>query len=193
MKSLKQSLVAAVGHLAVLGALALFAPIDNLGQKPSPVPPAVSVKVINTPSEPVPVTGTVNVGNLGTGPLIVRDADNPVLQPYKDSTVITIPVDDMSVSSTFTSVPAGKLLVIEYINVRAHLQPDQVLLIDFMGYMMPLTSQGLLDARRFFAASERVRLYVTADDEIRFFANRSAESSTASVRVSFSGYLVDRP
>jgi hypothetical protein len=61
MKDLERRFISVVCQLIVLGAGILLTPCSNYGQKtPSPTP---SVKVVNSPSEPVPVIGSVSVTN----------------------------------------------------------------------------------------------------------------------------------
>lgn len=64
MKKLEQYLIVFAGQVILFGAVVLLTPDSGHGQPPpSPGPPTQNVKVVNTPSEPVPVTGSVNVSN----------------------------------------------------------------------------------------------------------------------------------
>jgi hypothetical protein len=120
MFKLKQSLVLLSGVIAFL---VLSAPAYAQGP-PANVPPPQNVKVVNTESEPVPVTGTVSVSNLGGTPLPVRDVDNPARQPFQAS-IIEPPLG--TPNPVFFTVPAGKRLVIEYVSAEAlALDPDCV-------------------------------------------------------------------
>jgi hypothetical protein len=80
-------------HTIVLTVMLLLTPYANNGQTPTPnvkvvntasqpVPVTGSIKVANGTSEPIPVTGTVNVANLTSAPLPVSGAvtvSNPVV------------------------------------------------------------------------------------------------------------------
>lgn len=65
MLKLKQSAVAFASLLALVGFVTLVAPSPTRGQKPAePVGPAKPVQVVNSPSQPMHVTGAVEVGNV---------------------------------------------------------------------------------------------------------------------------------
>src|SRR6266498_1313751 len=140
MYKFKNSLIAFGGLSLLIGAIALVTPHRTQGQGGDTVGPPKPVKVVNTPAEPVPVTGTttitgdvtlapgtsvatnntptVNVGNIPTvqvgnpvdAPVPVRDTENPARQPYQTSFNPRI--------ADFPTVPDGKLFVIEYVSGR---------------------------------------------------------------------------
>lgn len=118
MFSFKKSLTALVGLLVFIGIVVALVPRVSRGQGNSQnAPPPFNVKVINSPSEPVPVTGTVSVSNLGNSPLPVRDVDNPARQPFQARLcVLGTPAACAGTGfPTSVTVPAGKRLVIEQI------------------------------------------------------------------------------
>src|SRR6266498_1651362 len=136
MYKFKNSLIAFGGLSLLIGAIALVTPHRTQGQGGDTVGPPKPVKVINTPAEPVPVTGTttitgdislapgtsvainntpnvnvvntptVQVGNTRDAPVSARDVDNPARQPFHKSISIGF-------LSAFV-VPNGKRLVIEF-------------------------------------------------------------------------------
>ena len=66
MKQIKSSLVVLAGMLAVIGLVTFFIPSLTQGQPgapPTELPPPQNVTVVNSPSQPVPVTGTISVGS----------------------------------------------------------------------------------------------------------------------------------
>lgn len=67
MYKFKNSLIAFGGLLLLISAIAFATPHSTQGQREEPVGPTKPVEVVNTPAEPVPVTGTitgsVNVAN----------------------------------------------------------------------------------------------------------------------------------
>jgi hypothetical protein len=68
-------------HIArslAIGSLALF-PV--FAQGAAQTPPSAPVTVVNTSANPVPVGGTVNVGNLGATTLPVSVTNFPATQP----------------------------------------------------------------------------------------------------------------
>src|SRR5947207_4073698 len=101
MFKLKQSLIAFAGLLLLISLIAAVSPSSTRGQGNSGnAPPPFNVNVVNTP---LPVTGTISVGNLGDAPLPVRDVDNPARQPVQF---------EFNGLNDY-QVPAGKRLVIE--------------------------------------------------------------------------------
>src|SRR5262249_20217654 len=109
MKKLQMSLCAVAAYLLIVLALGAVSSRPATGQKGGP--PVVDVRVTNTSSGPVPVTGKVNVGSLpaiqldSSNPLNVRDADNPARQPFQAYSELG--------GSGKVVVPTGKRLVIE--------------------------------------------------------------------------------
>src|SRR5437773_3412095 len=88
----------------LLGCLAL-----SPEAKAGPAAQTTNVNVVNTPN--------VNVVNTPT----VKDMDNPARQPFETSTGVTIQ-DGSSVGvREITTVPAGKVLVIEQVSVDGRL------------------------------------------------------------------------
>jgi hypothetical protein len=140
MYKYRNSLIGFAGLSFLIGAIALVTPRPTQGQDGDTVGPPKPVKVINTPAEPVPVTGTttitgdislapgtsvainntpnvnvvntptVQVGNTPDAPVSARDVDNPARQPFHKSINIGFP-------SAFV-VPNGKRLVIEFFSAR---------------------------------------------------------------------------
>ena len=119
MYSFKKSLLALIAVLLFVGAVAAMMPSVIRGQGNSPnAPPPFDVKVINSASEPVPVTGTVAVSNLGSSPLPVRDVDNPAREPFQARLCMVSGAATCTGTLAFptsVSVPVGKRLVIEQI------------------------------------------------------------------------------
>lgn len=104
MKHIKNSFIAFVGMFLIVITVTTFIPSLTQGQKSNVAPnPTLNVEVVNTPSEPVPVGGTVNVGNLSENPVPVRDVDNSARLP-------------VHFNESYT-VPNGRRLVIEYISM----------------------------------------------------------------------------
>jgi hypothetical protein len=103
-----------------------------------------TVRVVNTPSEPVPTSATgtttvagtvaatqsgpwsVDVSNTAASPVPFRDVDNPARQPFQ-AQVMGGFADGASTTGdiTLTTVPAGKRLVIEYVSIFGAMITDQ--------------------------------------------------------------------
>ena len=105
MKHIKNSFVAFVGMFLIVTTVTAFIPTLTQGQKSNiaPNPPTLNVEVVNAPSEPVPVAGTININNLSTDPIPVRDVDISARLPVQFNELYT--------------VPSGRRLVIEYISI----------------------------------------------------------------------------
>ena len=122
MSRLKNSFIASIGLLALIGVIALLTPRTGQSQTDTVGPPK-PVLVINSPSEPVPVTGTVNVGSLGAQPAIrprrgqSRTAAVPIRQPL----VLDLPSGGNSgtLLRHFLSFPPESGLVLEHASVHA--------------------------------------------------------------------------
>jgi hypothetical protein len=119
MYKFKQSLAACAGVLALVGLVSLLTPLTIHSQTGS-VGPTKPVLVVNSPSEPVPVTGTVNVGNLGGSPLPVRDMDGPnagniVTLVYESDVFIRVSSSGVKDANQYT-IPSGKALIITNVN-----------------------------------------------------------------------------
>ena len=190
MNRIKNSLVAFGGLSLVIGLVMLFTPASTQGQDGTGGPPPRDVNVVNTP---LPVTGTVNIGNLGDSPLAVRDVDNPARRPFHSVLPFT--------------VPAGKRLVIEHYSARFLSDPGCRLSVDalrtsvngasLLHFFTP-TLTGSTTQRFSTVVSQQTRLYAdpgTTVSRVAFLAVEGDQDCLplqASEGV-VSGYLVDVP
>lgn len=183
MKKLQLSLCAIGAYLVLIGAFTIFgSPATGQG---AGLPPGPDVRVINRASEPVPVTGQINIGSLPAvqldtnGPLPVTDSDNPARQPvqfYLHSNPVSGP--------TTYEVPAGKRLVIEHISGNAY-SSRNVLWIEVsttaggqgLSHLLPVTKAGLAGNQvdTVFVFAHETRLYADASTSVR--AGHDAHSS----------------
>jgi hypothetical protein len=201
MYRIKNSFSAFIGLLALIGMFALLTPRTGQSQTDT-VGPAKPVLVINALSEPVPVTGTVNVGNLGNGPLPVRDVDNG-LQPFHESVGLFLAGGNSGNSETLLTVPAGKRFILETVSARAELAavdtPNRVEIITQLGgkpvlHEILLSRQGLnLNGQPVFVGTHSIRAYSDPGTEVKFQFSRSDTTNNASADVTISGYFVDLP
>lgn len=183
---------------------------------------AAKVTVVNTPSNPVPVritgTPTVNIGNLPEGtnlvqitsstnaPVIVRDADNAG-QPFRQSRLVAVNDGEPLGSFTYTTVPAGKRLVIEFASVLASIPTGQQLtevrlspggnntgrndpVVHDLLFSKTTSNVSGFDT---FVASEEIRAYCEAGESPQIVVVRGAFSGAWSFRTSISGYYIDVP
>jgi hypothetical protein len=183
------SVIASIGWSLVVIAITAFSPALTHGQKAGAAPPpaTLDVKVVNSPSEAVPVTGTVNVGNLGAVPLPVRDVDGPARQPvqFRDSYV----------------VPAGKRLVIEYISAEFRIAgPCQFMVIELFSapqrlhYFYPHfvgTIPNPNGAEYVYGLSQGTKAYVD-ENKVAYLSFLTAGGCDLNTNFKYaSGFLVD--
>ena len=190
MKHIKNSFVAFVGLFVVVAAVTLFIPSLTQGQKSdaAPPPPTVDVTVVNTTSEPVPVAGTLNIGNLVSAPVPVRDVDRATPLPvhFNDSYI----------------VPEGKSLVIEYVslNVAATFQcelltaaiwAEGVALHLFNPTFVGTSTIGPTTTFR-FGMSQETRVYISQNRTVALGLYTYAGCGSVNVyHAAATGYLVD--
>ena len=183
MKHIKNSFIAFVGIFVIVAAVTLLIPALTQGR--AAPPPSVDVKVINTAAEPVPVAGTINVGNLGTNPLPVRDLNNPPRSP-------------ITFGGQFT-VPDGKRLFVEHVSARIETAGScsviyaysSVQLTVIQHYYFP-TLVGVVpnSSTHVYGFSQETRLSVNENE----LAKLEVVAQGCTVTASFpntSGYLVD--
>ena len=200
MFNLKRSVIACLGLLALIGAIALLTPRTGQSQTDTVGPPK-PVLVINSPSEPVPVTGMVTVGNLGANPLPVRDVDNG-RQPFHE-TGNNFLSGDSGHAITFFTVPAGKRLIIETVSARAELAPldapNRVELITQLGnkpvfHRILVSKQGVdLNGQNVFVGTHFIRAYADPGTDVQLEFAHSNASDDALASMTISGYFIDLP
>jgi len=197
MKTYKNYLLAVTGIVILLGSFVLSVPRPTLGHDNDPVGPTKPVKVVNTPAEPVPVTGSVSIGNSQANPLFVRDVEFSPRLPIQES-------GSCSTSSTLCEtpvfgVPQGKRLVIEYASLRASVVEGVVV------QMAIETMVGTTAKRHNLAPSsaavstvgvtlgQQVRLYADAGTIVTLIGFKSDPSTGGQFNFTFTGYLEDMP
>jgi len=196
---LKNSLVALGGVSLLIGVIALVTPRPTQGQGGDTVGPTKPVKVVNTAAEPVPVTGTINVGNFGDSPLPVRDVDSPGRQLVRAGESCS----GSGCSATVFTVPAGKRLVIEYASIEANIPLGKMarwqLLTNSSGiqnaeFNFPLTQPAVVfGAITQVTAGQQVRFYAEAGDAVRMGGATNDSAQPSNYNFAISGYLVDVP
>ena len=192
MNRIKSSLVA-FGLLSLFVAgISLATPRPTRGQGGNQQP--LNVNVVNAP---LPVTGTVAVGNT----VLVSEAPR---QPFNHIQNIAIDDGDRVVLSDFFIVPDGKQLVVTYasaimglpegqkitfrINVRSGSQFEAI--HELVPFAAGPIVQGGPGA---FVASGPVNLYVSSGEVLGCSALRDSSAGFVFGRCNVSGYLVDAP
>lgn len=106
---------------------------------------------------------------------------------------------DTSDVTTFSPrVPSGKIFVVEYVNGRASLPPDQLSrFIVFCGgrqLFLAATLVGRDVSRDEFHLSEKTMFHSNPSEELRINMTRFPDNpGEASASVTLSGYLIDAP
>ena len=189
MKNIKNLFVALVVVLVVVIAVTVLIPVLIRGQKSEagpPPPPPFDVKVVNADSEPVPVSGTINVGNLGANPLPVRDVDSSAQSP-------------ITYSGHYT-VPEGKRLLVKYISQRIEANGQCSFIYSYFSIQLTITEHyyypSLIGQRTdngayMYGFSQETFLWVDENQQ----ADIQVVAQGCTVVVEFpnvSGYLVDK-
>jgi len=174
------------------------------------VPPSAPVTVVNTPSNPVPVTGSTTVSgsvsisgtvpvtqsgtwNVGVGGTVDnRDLDEHGRIAYQAVTSSFIGLDP-----TLPPVPAGKRLVIENVNVQTispNIVGGYVRMTSFntFDFAFPMTFVGNRPGVGNFAVGNfPVKAYVDPSTNPVQFLSTNGFGTISSITVVVSGYLLD--
>ena len=193
--------------VSLAGAFILVAHVTGLGQNPKPSPSPVNVTVVNTPSQPVPVTGTVNVGNLSS-PLPVSGVVG--VQNAVGSSLLTRNLDGPARQRVFHSfyandpgyrVPDGKLLVIDYISgIVVKAQTDSAPMMEVNDsnvpsrfyYLAPNSWNDLFGSRRWVWGTQ-TQMFFSAGSYVSVHELSALTGSEGVTLFTYHGYLVDVP
>jgi len=209
----------ALGFSILWVSLALAVPSSSQAEPPGQ---NRDVRVINDSGQPVPVTGTVNVGTLPnvavsslppvaisslpavqiSGPIVVRD---PELNrdPFRREVgaLLDFGAPSFGNSNVYT-VPPGKRLVLESAMFRASLPAETPGVEAFVGvnaaadvfFTIPLSTQGVYQSRAHFSGAINPSLRLEAGKILQVFTKWEPSFNSASeVGFSLIGYLVDVP
>ena len=160
----------------------------------------VNVNVVNTPSNPVPVVGSITLGgNSSSNPLLVRDVAHVPGVAFHGQAVCLFAAGQDRCFIDF-SVPANTILLIETVSTDLFVQQGtraKAVMQTTSGgvsatYGLPVLSQGAFGLGEEFYGLHQVRLYADGGSTVSFFMDRN---STASAFVnsgvaSISGRLV---
>ncbi len=204
--------------LSILAA-AFVADVAAQGEPVGPVKPVV---VVNQPSAPVPVTGTVGIttnqpvpvtgtveittnqpvpvtGSVSVttteGPLLVSDINNIARQPFQR--IMFLPAGP----SSFV-VPAAKRLVIEFASMNTSVDTGcRVIALTIQttldgtnaGFSLPPT-HAIVPGRNFDTVGQPVSIYADPGTQVTFSTfTQSVGSCNLIGNIAVSGYLVDVP
>lgn len=173
-------------------------------EKPMPV------NVMNTPSNPVPVTGSLGLtGNANV--TVTNTASNPLpvvvtaLEPFQATNSDVVNEPSLSTTITVTTVPAGKRLIVEHVSVDAGLyspQRPQVRLFtgtsrfpgiggDFLVFQTE--PQNYFSPGTHFYASAQTKIYVNPGESLFLELARDNDTRQGQFSWFVSGYLVQIP
>ena len=182
MRTLKKSLMTLTGLLMLIGIIAVATPFKGYSQQSAEA--ITEVKVVNPASAPVLTTDAP-----------IQLIQREVILSFSSSLgVIT--------DQLLYTVPAGKKLIIENASVLGEIQQNQRLVLVSMSttinsitieHPLPIQQRDNYAAagQAFALANIPLRLYATAGTAIKVSAIRDTTGLSASVRVAFSGYLVN--
>lgn len=200
-------------HLGLSLSIAAVAFVADAAAQSEPVGPTKPVVVVNTPNQPVPVTGTVGITGPvaitgavgitpGNDPLLVRDADRQAREPFQRS----FSLSGGSTSANF-SVPAGKRLFMEFASMNSSVVTGCRVVTFGIGTtvggnsgsftLAPTHISGteLSSGRSFDTVGQQVR--ISADPgtmvNLSLFTQTSSPGCALLGGFSVSGYLVDVP
>jgi hypothetical protein len=193
MSSLKKRLAVAT-CVSILAAAAWVGTVFGAHAQPAAVGPTKPVLIVNPPSEPVPVEGSLGV----------TDLDNPAFQPFQHAALAIIQPGFSGGSATFT-VPAGKRLVIEYVSFNIPLTNGQSVLgvsVEVensnanqipIGHEIPVLYTVADSTLLRSIGASATRLYADPGSTVRIRAARSGSTGQDIAPVNVSGYFVDLP
>jgi hypothetical protein len=182
---------------------------------------ARDVKVINTASEPVPVTGTttlsapvqsqqsgawnIGINSSASSPLLVRDVDNPARQAFQKSISVTFQDGQSSVDQPITVVPSGKRLVIEQLTFRGDVASGRkmratirTIVNSNTAFHQLVLAEELFETHANFVTDHTMRIYADAltavTAEVLVFADSvPSVGFPPTFIVSISGHFIDMP
>lgn len=171
---------------------------------------ANTVKVVNRPDRPVPITGGVEitntpnviVGNTARNPVpvVMSDANTNAREPFQSVQWSALSESSKQVVLGFR-VPDDNILVIETITARVRLnEGDQVgeIMVRTVvkdracDHNLPVFVQGTSDGYTHFIGAHPVRLYAYPGSRVNSYYSRSPNGGNYYFRTSVSGYLIPK-
>jgi hypothetical protein len=190
----KQSFITAAGLSLVISLIALVTPSRTQGQGGNQQP-------LN-----------VNVINPAAAPALVRDVNNVARPRFSATKFCDISHLELTQVCTIATAPPDKQVVIEYVSVRARMEPGVLPFAQINAtqthapsgmaqtWRFPhiMTPQGTFEnngaLRDFYVSSQLVRFYVDPGQPVALEVDRSIHGTLAvGFTVTISGYFVDAP
>jgi hypothetical protein len=187
---LREPIASAAQHVSAT----IVGPLDANGNVKVHEQGTANVNVTGSPTVHAAQQGAWNVGLTGTPTVTVATPD--LIQRLG---FIHIDAgDDTGLASLFT-VPAGKRLIIVYVNAEVDTAPGAHVLLRLdspqfaIDHFLTLTDQGVLNGVQRFVGGEVVNYFYRPGDEVFGDLLRGPNTNAANAQVGFTGYLVDAP
>jgi len=209
---------AALGFAILWVSLVLAAPSSSQADAGTTIK---DVRVINTSAEPVPVTGTVNVGTLPpvalsslppvavaslpavqlSGPIVVRDPESN-RTPFMHATVVSLSDGQFFSQTEMFTVPQGKRLVLECVSFKVSVYSqctgvDVFCNLDgnptYAWIPVPLSKQGTNGPYDVYSGVINPSLRMISGSQMSLVFRRFGDLQPTIGNVTFIGYLVDIP
>lgn len=195
------NLVAVIGTLlAAHLALGTLTPVPATAQNtkaPS------EVRVVNSTAQAVPVAvqGSleVSIGNDSGNPVPVTIADvpAPAAEPQPVA-IVTEPLFEAGTNITqfgpIYTVPAGKRLLIDYVNAAANSLAGEIYRLEVQTYLDGTQQFGeyaLLNSANRGYLTEQMQLFADGGTDVSLYMTRSGTPGLVRARVTLTGHLVD--
>ena len=190
----------------ILGVILILANPQPVVAQGPPAQQPVNVNVVNPPTSPVPISGTVNVGNLGSSPLPVREIEKPALQSVHKNEACT--TDTTFCEKEIFVVPLDKHLVIEFVSNRGivpsgttvamevRITEGSITTVHGLPFVPSVNFEFPGPAHGEVYLGQSLRLYAKPGATVRLAAYRNGSVSTtpfSGYLFSISGYLVNAP
>lgn len=150
-------------------------------------------------ANPIYAAQDVAVNNTATNPVQARDVDNPGRQPFSFGILGTLNAGQPFLLIDVTTVPAGKRLVIEYVNMEAQVIPGQKVLTRLfstgasgnISLFAPFQAKiGFFDV---LIASHLIKHYAEPGSTVKLQVFADESLGGAGIAISIVGHLIDLP
>ncbi len=221
MYKFKKALIALIGLMSLM---AIFTVVNPRTGTATPTPSTQNVNVVNTPTVNAKQSGPWSVDISGTPvvglddanntvkfdavnntvkidaatPVMVRDVDNPARQPLITSASLVLPFGQTFGFQPITTVPTGKVLIIEGVSVDTRFAGnDKLIEVAILAcgasYYLHANDEGIDDlGRHVFIASQQVSIICTEGTQVQGYVTRNPATGQPGVNFSVFGYYVDK-
>jgi hypothetical protein len=137
--------------------------------------------------------------------LNIRDLDHPARQPFSKEVLIDLTPTNFFAETPLTTVPAGKVLVVEYVSAACYLPAGQFVRgfaigeapinsgFSFNHLLLPVKIDTAPADDRIYVVNQLMKYYVTEGKTVSLFAERPTSTGSFSCSGSVSGHFIDLP